>query len=174
MPATQETQVQSLYLEDTLEKEMATHSTILAWEIPSTEQLCWLQSMGSQRVGHDWAINTFFLCKSLTSFFDVWLLTNFKSHYYLCPFCPTTRQVKKAWMGQESLFRHEWEVQTMEAPAHGNGNPCPSLTSSPPKSPKSLSFFSPLQPFLDQHAWSTLEPTLLFPERLMMWIINLY
>ena len=53
VPATQETQVQSLYLEDTLEKEMATHSTILAWEIPSTEQLGWLQSMGSQRVGHD-------------------------------------------------------------------------------------------------------------------------
>ena len=111
--------------------------------------------------------------ESLTPFFDVWLLTNFKSHYYLCPFCPTTRQVKKGWMGQESLFRHEWEVQTMEAPAHGNGNPCPSLTSSPPKSPKS-SFFSPLQSFLDQHAWSTLEPTLLFPERLMMWVINLY
>ena len=53
MPAIQETQVQSLHLEDTLEKEMATHSSILVWEIPSTEEPGWLQSMGSQRVGHD-------------------------------------------------------------------------------------------------------------------------
>ena len=43
----------------TLEKEMATHSSILAWEIPRTEEPGGLQSMGSQRVGHDWATNTF-------------------------------------------------------------------------------------------------------------------
>ena len=41
--------------EDLLEKEMATHSSILAWRIPWTEELGRLQSMGSQRVGHDWA-----------------------------------------------------------------------------------------------------------------------
>ena len=45
--------VQSLGLEDPLEKEMATHSSILAWEIPWTEEPGELQSMGSQRVGHD-------------------------------------------------------------------------------------------------------------------------
>ena len=39
--------------EDPLEKEMATHSSILAWKIPRTEELGGLQSMGSQRVGHD-------------------------------------------------------------------------------------------------------------------------
>ena len=39
--------------EDPLEKEMATHSSILAWEIPRTEEPAGLQSMGSQRVGHD-------------------------------------------------------------------------------------------------------------------------
>ena len=39
--------------EDALEKEMATHSSILAWRIPSTEELGGLQSMGLQRVGHD-------------------------------------------------------------------------------------------------------------------------
>ena len=38
-----------------LKKEMATHSSILAWEIPRAEEPGWLQSMGSQRVGHDWA-----------------------------------------------------------------------------------------------------------------------
>ena len=45
--------VQSLGQEDSLEKEMATHSSILAWRIPWTEEPGGLQSMGSQRVGHD-------------------------------------------------------------------------------------------------------------------------
>ena len=48
----QETRVQSLGWEDPLEKEMAAHSSILAWEIPWTEEPGGLQSMGSQRVGH--------------------------------------------------------------------------------------------------------------------------
>ena len=49
----QETQVQSLGWEDPLEKEMATHSSILAWEISWIEEPGGLQSMGSQRVEHD-------------------------------------------------------------------------------------------------------------------------
>ena len=49
----QETRVQSLGQEDPLEKEIATHSSILAWEIPWTEEPGGLQSMGTQRVGHD-------------------------------------------------------------------------------------------------------------------------
>ena len=53
LPAMQETRVQSLGQEDPLEKEMATHSSILAWEIPWTEEPGRLQSMGSQRVGHN-------------------------------------------------------------------------------------------------------------------------
>ena len=62
-PAMQETHVQSLAQEDPLEKGMATHSSILAWEIPWTEELGRLQSMGLQRVGHDWGTNTFtYLC----------------------------------------------------------------------------------------------------------------
>ena len=44
--------VRSLGQEDPLEEEMATHSSVLAWEIPWTEQPCGLQSMGLQRVGH--------------------------------------------------------------------------------------------------------------------------
>ena len=48
LPAMQETQVRSLGQEDALEKEMATHSSILAWEIPRTEEPGRLQSMGSQ------------------------------------------------------------------------------------------------------------------------------
>ena len=48
-----ETQVQSLGLEDPLEKEMATHSSILVWEIPWMEEPGGLQSLGSQRVEHN-------------------------------------------------------------------------------------------------------------------------
>ena len=53
LPPMQETQVQSLGREDPLEKEMATHSSILAWRTPWIEEPGGLQSMGSQRVGHD-------------------------------------------------------------------------------------------------------------------------
>ena len=53
LPAMWETQVQSLDQEDPLEKRMATHSSILAWRIPWTEEPSGLESMGSQRVGHD-------------------------------------------------------------------------------------------------------------------------
>ena len=51
----QETWVQSLSWEDPLEEGMATHSSVVAWKIPWTEEPGSLQSMGSQRVGHDWA-----------------------------------------------------------------------------------------------------------------------
>ena len=53
LPTMQETQVQSLHQEDPLEKGLATHSSILAWRIPWTEEPGELQSMESQRVGHD-------------------------------------------------------------------------------------------------------------------------
>ena len=53
LPAMWETQVRSLGQEDPLEKEMATHSSTLAWKIPWTEEPGRLQSTGSQRVGHD-------------------------------------------------------------------------------------------------------------------------
>ena len=53
LPTMQETRVRSLGWEDPLEKEMATHPSILAWTIPWTEEPGWLLSMGSQRVGHD-------------------------------------------------------------------------------------------------------------------------
>ena len=53
LPAMQETWIQFLSQEDPLEKGMATHSSILAWEIPWTEEPGELQSMGSHRVGHD-------------------------------------------------------------------------------------------------------------------------
>ena len=59
-PAMWENWVQPLGREDPLEKEMATHSSILAWRIPWTEEPGGLQSMGSQRVRHDWLTNFHF------------------------------------------------------------------------------------------------------------------
>ena len=59
LPAMQETQVWSLGLEDPLEKGMATHSSILTRRIPWTEEPGRLQSMGLQKVRHNWTTNTF-------------------------------------------------------------------------------------------------------------------
>ena len=59
LSAMQDTWVWSLDQEDSLEKGTATHSSIFAWRIPWTEKPGGLQSMGSQRVRHDWATNTF-------------------------------------------------------------------------------------------------------------------
>ena len=61
-----ETQVQSLGRKDPLEKEMVTHSSILAWRIPWTEKPGRLQSMGSQRVGNDWAISLHYNIASIS------------------------------------------------------------------------------------------------------------
>ena len=58
LPAMQETQVQFLGQEDPLEKGMATHSSIPAWEIPWTQDPGGLQSLGLQRIGHDLTSNT--------------------------------------------------------------------------------------------------------------------
>ena len=59
LPAVQETWVWSLGWEDPLEKEMATHSSILAWRTPWTEEPGGLQTVGLQRVRHDWRTNIF-------------------------------------------------------------------------------------------------------------------
>ena len=64
LPAMQETWVQSQGWKDLLEKEMATHSSTLAWKISWTEEPGSLQSMGSQRVGQDWATSLSLLGRS--------------------------------------------------------------------------------------------------------------
>ena len=68
LPTIRETQVQSLGREDLLEKEMATHSSILAWKIPWMEEHGRLQSMGSHRVRHDWATSLSFFLYTYISF----------------------------------------------------------------------------------------------------------
>ena len=73
LPTMQETWVQFLSWKDLLEKKMATHSSILAWKIPWTEEPGRLQSMGSQRVRHDWETSLSFLIS-----FPVWCTTAFR------------------------------------------------------------------------------------------------
>ena len=67
LPTMWETRVQPLGQEDLLEKEMATHYSILAWKIPWMEEPGWLQSMGSKRVRHDWATSVQFSSVQLLS-----------------------------------------------------------------------------------------------------------
>ena len=73
-PAMQETQVQPLGQEDTLERGTAAYSSILAWRIPWTEEPGGLQSMGSQRVRHNRATNDFTFTFLLFSKFSLWIL----------------------------------------------------------------------------------------------------
>ena len=77
LPTMRETQVRSLGWEDPLEKEMAIHSSTLAWKIPWMEECGRLQSMGSQRVGHNW----------VTSLHPHW---NFYPHYSVYPISPSS------------------------------------------------------------------------------------
>ena len=67
LPAVQETQVKSLSQDDPLEKEMATHSSILVWRIPWTEEPGGLKSMGSHRVWHNWVTFTYMSGKCIQS-----------------------------------------------------------------------------------------------------------
>ena len=88
LPAVRETWVRSLGWEDPLEKKMATYSSTLAWKIPWTEEPGGLQSMGSQRVRHDWATSLSFTFALLTmpKPLTVWITINcgkfFKSWEY--------------------------------------------------------------------------------------------
>ena len=73
----QETRVWSLGREDPLEKEMATHSSIIAWRIPWMEEPGRLQSTGSQRVRHDWATSlSLSLVKAITRLVEIQGLGN--------------------------------------------------------------------------------------------------
>ena len=72
--------VESLGQEDPLEEEMATHSSVLAWEIPWTEEPGGLPCLGSQRAGHDWGTNILNVCQGCTknycvSFLEIFIAT---------------------------------------------------------------------------------------------------
>ena len=76
LPAMQEIWVRSLGWEDLLEKEMATHSSILAWKIPWMEEPGRLQSIGSQRIRHDW-VTSMKMASISDQIYDLGLLATF-------------------------------------------------------------------------------------------------
>ena len=92
----QEMAVQSLSQEDSLEKEKATHSSILAWEIPWTEEPDGLQSVGSQRVGHDWATDTFIFSFAKNVVKILPYLFSFLKNFYLFLIIKEMRHISKA------------------------------------------------------------------------------
>ena len=92
LPAVQETWVRSLTQEDPLEKEMATHSRIIAWKIPRTEEPGGVQSMGLQRVGHNCATNFHFTYIGHPTNLQCWI--NFVHNYIPCSYVGYT-YVKK-------------------------------------------------------------------------------
>ena len=114
LPAMQKTWVRSLGQEDPLEKEMATHSSTLAWKIPWMEEPDRLQSMELQRVGHDWLTKHFhFFFHILGKMFSTLQahVTYFKSH---------KTSMKKVWLSWSDLFKlcHYWiklEYQTSDS-----------------------------------------------------------
>ena len=117
---TQETRVQSLGQEDPLEKEMATHSSILAWEIPWTEESGGMQSMGSQRVEHDW--ETEHVSPFQSYIIDSGILIQAGSSK---PFGEKSRGL---WMSFCHLYLPAWpaspHLQVPGCPAEAEGSPC--------------------------------------------------
>ena len=84
----QKIQVQSLGQKDPLEVEMAAYSSILAWRIPWTEEPGGIQSLGLQRVGHDWVTNTFFhfhrsICIAVSGIISFFFMTEWYSTVYM-------------------------------------------------------------------------------------------
>ena len=98
LPGMWETWVWSLGWKDPLEKEMATHSSILAWRIPWMEELGGLQSMGSQRVGHNWATSVSLslsllltaICKAYSDSHFAFLHLLFLGMVFIPVFCTTS------------------------------------------------------------------------------------
>ena len=120
----QEAQVRSLVHEDPLEKEMAIHSSTIAWKIPWTEEPGRLESMGSQRVGHDWVTSLFRFHFSLYHYtvelgnrfngldlieylmnYGMWFVTLYRRQGSRPSTTTTTKKWKKKakWLSEEAL-----------------------------------------------------------------------
>ena len=121
LPAIWETQVWSLGWEDLLEKEIATHSSIPAWRIPGTEEPGRLQSMGSQRVGHDWATSLHFTwCEELTHWKRPWCWERLRTGEWddrgWDGWMPSPTQWTWVWVDSGSCW---WTGRPCRAAVHG-------------------------------------------------------
>ena len=120
LPAMWEIQVQSLSWDNPLEKEMATHSSILAWKIPWTEKPGRLQPIGPQRVGHDWATSLWILqsLQFTQSLSGVWLCgpmdcstPGLPVHHHL----PEFTQTQVHWVGDAIQPSHPLSSPSLPA-----------------------------------------------------------
>ena len=102
-PATvQETQVWSLGQEDPWEREMATHSSIPAWEIPWTEEPGGLQSMGLQRIGHNWVTHTeHWAANPGWSYIEILSLSHLQRPPHCWPRLAASQGLSSPWPGIE-------------------------------------------------------------------------
>ena len=112
LPTIRETWVQSLGQENLLQKEMATHSSILAWKIPRTEEPGGLQSMGLKRVRHDWAISlSLYLCLVKFKFKCKIMFSNAANAWwpiYELPNCGYSPEIYFLPKLSQTLGRDEW------------------------------------------------------------------
>ena len=117
LPAMRETWVWSLGWEDPLEKETATNSSILARKIPWTEKPGGLQSMGSQRVGHDWAASLNFTLWPRENLWSSlrYILSSSSKQYRLCMIIILLGRKRLLWVsihsGNTSLLWNMWMSQ---------------------------------------------------------------
>ena len=124
MPAVQEIRVQSLGQEDPLEMEMATHSSILAWKAPWTEEPGGLQSVGSQRVRHDWVTNTCIMLKVLYMFpykYKVFTVFYSWNAYWICKLQKWERKLTWYPWGGKIPWRRAWQPTAVFLPGDTNG-----------------------------------------------------
>ena len=110
MQETREMCVWSLGREDPLKEEMATHSSILAWKIPWTEEPDRLQSMESQRVGHNWVTNTFTF--KYFKYSEIWALMN-KEESILASKIPRTEEPGGLQSMGLQRVGHDWATSTL-------------------------------------------------------------
>ena len=101
--ATQETWVQSLGWEDPLEKEMATHSSILAWRVPRMEEPGGLQSTGLQRVRHNWVTSFSLYFKLKETIKQKVYFNDVTEHNLLQWNCTRKKQGNQAWSGRQII-----------------------------------------------------------------------
>ena len=149
LPAVQETQVWSLGQEDPLEKEMVTHSSILAWKIPLTEKPGGLQSMGLQRVGHYWATNTYLLTVKSgflllsQSFLLQTLLKSCKWAWRMITrqcwssgahSLPLDSGASGRWVSRQNCIRMSWRVAVFRAGVWERRQLCGGVSAVPPYS----------------------------------------
>ena len=155
LPLMQETQVRSLGREDPMEKGAATHSSILAWRIPWTQECGGLQSIESQRVRHDWPNLCVFDCSldDVLLIFFVVAQVNFQNIFFKVVISVTI------WSIVRWVFGLPWELSGKESPYNaGDARSIPGSGRSTGKGSGNPPWYSCLEKLMGREAWRTTVP----------------